>query len=139
MGITLTKKNFLIWKTISTILAGLLVGGAIKLFWPTHYFSWFPFIPLYFYIFGWYYIYMFDYCRRYTPHKLLSVYMGMKVVKMLLSMIILLIYVLHVKVHKEDFVLTFFLFYLFSMIYESYFFCLFEHNLKKKLKNKGNE
>lgn len=27
-------------------------------------------------------------------------------------MIILLFYVLHVKVHKEDFVLTFFLFYL---------------------------
>lgn len=35
-------------------------------------------------------------------------------------MIILLFYVLHVKVHKEDFVLTFFLFYLFSMLYEVY-------------------
>ena len=32
----------------------------------------------------------------------------MKFVKMVFSMIILLFYVLHVKVHKEDFVLTFF-------------------------------
>ena len=83
------------------VVAGLVVGGAIKLFWPEHYFAWFPFIPLYFYIFGWYYIFMFDYCRKYTPHKLLSVYMGMKFVKMVFSMIILLFYVLHVKVHKE--------------------------------------
>ena len=32
------------------VVAGLVVGGAIKLFWPEHYFAWFPFIPLYFYI-----------------------------------------------------------------------------------------
>lgn len=30
------------------VVAGLVVGGAIKLFWPEHYFAWFPFIPLYF-------------------------------------------------------------------------------------------
>ena len=120
MGFTLTKKRFLIWKTVMMVVAGLVVGGAIKLFWPEHYFAWFPFIPLYFYIFGWYYIFMFDYCRKYTPHKLLSVYMGMKFVKM----------------HKEDFVLTFFLFYLFSMLYESIFFFVFESNLKIKLKDK---
>ena len=116
MGFTLTKKRFLIWKTVMMVVAGLVVGGAIKLFWPEHYFAWFPFIPLYFYIFGWYYIFKF--------------------VKMVFSMIILLFYVLHVKVHKEDFVLTFFLFYLFSMLYESIFFFVFESNLKIKLKDK---
>ena len=51
MGFTLTKKRFLIWKTVMMVVAGLVVGGAIKLFWPEHYFAWFPFIPLYFYIF----------------------------------------------------------------------------------------
>ena len=50
MGFTLTKKRFLIWKTVMMVVAGLVVGGAIKLFWPEHYFAWFPFIPLYFYI-----------------------------------------------------------------------------------------
>lgn len=48
MGFTLTKKRFLIWKTVMMVVAGLVVGGAIKLFWPEHYFAWFPFIPLYF-------------------------------------------------------------------------------------------
>lgn len=135
MEITLTKKRFLIWGTVSTILSGVLVAGVIHLFWPDHYFAWYPFIPLYFYIFGWYAIYTFDYCRKYTPKKLLSVYMGIKFVKMMLSMIILLFYVLHVKVHKEDFVLTFFLFYLFSMLFQSIFFYMYEHNKKKSLKN----
>ena len=34
MGFTLTKKRFLIWKTVMMVVAGLVVGGAIKLFWP---------------------------------------------------------------------------------------------------------
>ena len=42
MGFTLTKKRFLIWKTVMMVVAGLVVGGAIKLFWPEHYFAWFP-------------------------------------------------------------------------------------------------
>ena len=31
MGFTLTKKRFLIWKTVMMVVAGLVVGGAIKL------------------------------------------------------------------------------------------------------------
>ena len=50
MGFTLTKKRFLIWKTVMMVVAGLVVGGAIKLFWPEHYFAWFPFIPVFLYL-----------------------------------------------------------------------------------------
>lgn len=59
MGFTLTKKRFLIWKTVMMVVAGLVVGGAIKLFWPEHYFAWFSFyssvflylrMVLYFYV-----------------------------------------------------------------------------------------
>lgn len=138
MGTTITKRNYLVWLTILTIFAGVVVGGFIKIFLPEHYFHWYPSIPAYFYCFGWYYILTFEYARRYKPNKILSVYIGMKVVKMLLSIILLLFYFVFVKLHREDFVLTFFLFYLFSLTYESIFFYLFEHNLKKK-KDKKNE
>lgn len=60
------------------------------------------------------------------------VYLSMKVAKMLISMFILLLYVMLQKIHKEDFVLTFLLFYVLSQIYESCFFYTFEKNLKKK-------
>ena len=39
MGFTLTKKRFLIWKTVMMVVAGLVVGGAIKLFWPVSFYS----------------------------------------------------------------------------------------------------
>ena len=132
MGITLTKKNFLIWSTLLIIVSGVGVGLFIRFVLPEHYFGWYPVIPVYFYVFGWYYIMMFDNCRKYSSGKTLSIYLGMKVVKMLLSLLFLLFYILFVKVHKEDFVLTFFLFYLLSLTYESSFFYLFELNLKKK-------
>lgn len=132
MGTTITKRNYLVWLTILTVFAGTIVGVFIKVFLPGHYFHWYPSIPAYFYCFGWYYIMTFEYARRYKPNKILSVYIGMKVVKMLLSMILLLFYFVFVKEHREDFVLTFFLFYLFSITFESTFFYLFEHNLKKK-------
>lgn len=135
MGISLTKKKYLIWLTILTVATGLLVYLIIRLFFPEHYFNWYPAIPFYFYIFGWYYIYMFDMSRKYTPGKTLSIYMGMKVVKMLLSMLLILFYMLFVKIQKEDFIVVFFLFYLFSLMYESFFFYYFEHNQKKKINN----
>ena len=37
MGFTLTKKRFLIWKTVMMVVAGLAVGGAIKFLWRSHY------------------------------------------------------------------------------------------------------
>lgn len=135
MNISITKRRFIIIKTILAVIMGVGIGLVIKYWFPEHYFNWYPAIPIYFYLFGWYYIMKFDACRRNTPGKILSVYIGMKVVKMLISMLLILFYILFVKVHKEDFILTFFLFYLFSLTYESCFFYLFESNLKKKKNN----
>ncbi len=138
MGITLTKKRFIWWTTVFALVTGLGGYGMIRAFLPQHYFSWYPAIPVYFYLFEGYYIYSFDVCRKHSPNRILSVYMGMKVVKMLLSMLIILFYILFVKVQKESFVLTFFIFYLLTLLNESIFFYLFEMNQKKK-KEKGNE
>ena len=118
------------------LICAVVVGGFIKLYMPEHYFEWYPFIPLFFYVFGIYSIFMFDSCRYKNPNKLLVVYMGVKFVKLALSILIILFYVLHVKEHKEDFVIVFFLFYLFSMVYQSWFFVLYETNKMKQKKRK---
>ena len=137
MKITLTKKIFMIWNTAVILLGTVAVWTFLKFVMPEHYFEWFPFIPLFFYIFSWYSILMFDRCRRKTPNKLLLVYMGVKFVKFILSAIIVLFYVLHVEEHKEDFILVFFLFYLFSMVFQSWFFMLYEaHKMKQKKERK---
>ncbi len=132
MKITLTKKRYILWTTIFALATGWGVYGCIQWLFPTHYFSWYPAIPLCFYVFELYYIYMFDVCRRLAPHRLLSVYMGMKFVKMMLSIVFILAYAFLVKVQKEDFLLTSFLFYMFTLLHETIFFYWFEENLKKK-------
>ena len=61
----------------------------------------------------------------------------MKMIKMILSLILLLIYCLAVREEAKAFLLTFISFYLLYLIYETWFFFSFEVNLKRKKKNKN--
>lgn len=134
MKLSVTTKHFLMLLTGIMLTAGIVVYVAIRQFFPAHYFGWYPAIPAFFYAFGWYSIFTFEHCRRTNVRKMLSVYIGMKVVKMLISMVIIFFYLLFVRIHKTDFTITFFLFYLFSILYETLYFYWYEHN---KMKNKN--
>lgn len=137
MKCTLTKKYFLTWDTIVIGVSALIVYGILKLFMPEHYFKFYPIIPLFFYIFGVYSICMFDRCRLKTPHKLLSVYLGVKFSKLMLALLLVAFYSLKIKEHVRDFVIVFFLFYIISIVFQSWFFVLYElHKMRKKKKNK---
>lgn len=59
---------------------------------------------------------------------------GNKMVKMILSIILVLIYCLAVREEAKAFLLTFISFYLLYLIYETWFFFSFEVNLKRKKK-----
>ena len=106
---------------------------------PGHYFGGYPFIPTYFYLFGLFSIYMFDACRQHAPQKMLLLYLAIKMVKMILSIILVLIYCLAVREEAKAFLLTFISFYLLYLIYETWFFFSFEVNLKRKKKNKKKQ
>lgn len=137
VNISKTKRNFIGLLTLYTILSG--VGGFVIMreALPGHYFGGYPFIPVYFYLFGLFAIYMFDACRRYAPQKLVLLYLAMKVMKMILSVLLLVVYCIVVREEAKAFLLTFILFYLLYLIYETWFFFSFEMNqkLKKKRKN----
>jgi len=135
MSVSLTKKLFLTWYTFLILVSGWTIGGAMNLWMPHRYFEWYPFIPVFFYIFGWFTIYMFEACRRYAPQKLQLVYLGTKGIKMFFSLIILLIYAVKVEEKKVEFFLTFFVFYLISLTFESWFFYRYERGKKGKKNN----
>ena len=132
MSISLTKKLFITWYTLLMLVAGWTIGPAIAFFLPGHYFEWYPFIPVLFYIFGWFTISMFEVCRCYAPQKIQLVYLGTKAIKMFFSLMILLIYAVKMEEYKVEFFLTFFLFYLISMFFESWFFYKYERGNKVK-------
>lgn len=131
MSISLTKKIFVTWYTLLMLVAGWTIGPAIALWMPQHYFEWYPFIPVFFYIFGWFTICMFEACRRYAPQKMHLVYIGTKSIKMLFSLIVLLIYAVKVEEKKIEFFLTFLAFYIISLVFESCFFLRYEHDKKR--------
>ena len=132
MSISLTKKLFITWYTLLVLVAGWTIGPAIAFFLPEHYFEWYPFIPVFFYIFGWFTISMFEFCRCHAPQKVQLVYLGTKGIKMFFSLMILLIYAVKVEEYKVEFFLTFFVFYLISMFFESWFFYKYERGKKVK-------
>ena len=137
MGITQTNKRYLLWTTLFAVVVRLGIWGIYEAFFPEYYFAWYPAIPVFFYLFSWYYIYMFDLYRKRAPKKLLSVYMGMKFVKMAVSVLLLFLYIWFVGEQKTAFLLTFFVFYMLTLLNESVFFSLFERNLKKKLEKRN--
>lgn len=130
MSISQTKKFFITWYTLLMLVTGWTIGPAIALWIPEHYFEWYPFIPVFFYIFGWFTIYMFEACRRYAPKKIQLVYLGTKSIKMLFSIMVLLIYAIKAEEKKVEFFLTFFVFYIISLVFESWFFFRFEREQK---------
>lgn len=131
MSISQTKKLFITWYTLLMLVTGWTIGPAIALWIPEHYFEWYPFIPVFFYIFGWFTIYMFEACRRYAPKKIQLVYIGTKSIKMLFSLMILLIYAIKIEEKKVEFFLTFFVFYIISLVFESWFFFRYEREQKE--------
>lgn len=138
MSISLTKRKFYIQLTLLSVIAGW--GGVAILHYamPGHYFSGYPFIPVYFYIFGVFQISMFDACRKYAPQRMLLMYLMTKVLKMLFSIFFLLAYCLVVREEAKAFLLTFIVYYFVYLIYETWFFFNYELGRKKK-KQKKNE
>ena len=131
MSVSPTKKLFVTWFTILILVSGWTIGPILATWFPEHYFEWYPFIPVFFYIFGWFDISIFEFCRRYAPQKMQLVYLGTKAIKMLFSLMVLLIYAVKVEEKKVEFFLTFFAFYLISLAFESWFFYRYERGNKK--------
>ena len=140
MNMSITKRNFLGYLSILTLVGGGLGALALALSWNPDIISrGYPLIPVYFYIFGVFYIYMFDACRRHAPEKMVMLFLVAKVLKMIVSVFLLIIYCVAVPDSAIEFLLTFLAFYLGYLIYESWFFFVFEWNQKLKKKSKKYE
>jgi len=70
------------------------------------------------------------------PGRMLQIYLLMRVMRILVSMIVMLVYCVAVREEARAFLLTFIANYLIYLIYDSWFFFTFEAN--RKLKKKSN-
>lgn len=138
MSLSITKRNYLLHTAILTILIGGIGGWGYFSIFPHHYFGGYPLIPFYYFVFGVFMISMVESCRQRMPKRMLQIYLLMRVMRMLVSMIVMLIYCISVREEAKEFLLTFILNYVIYLTYDTWFFFTFEANRIQK-KKKENE
>lgn len=131
------RKKFLRELTLIGIVLTAFVAVVYHMFIPDRYFLWFPAIPIFFYLIGLFYIAMFSFYYRLGLDKLVMCYLTCKVLKFILSALILIAYALLIRHEVVAFMLTFVFFFFAFLIFETRFFLWFETKLKnsKRLNN----
>lgn len=137
MSISITKRNYLFFSALLTILVGGVGGWAYFEAFPHHYFGGYPLIPIFFFVFGVFMVNMTENCRQRMPRRMLQIYMLMRVMRMLASFILMVVYCVAVREEAKEFLLTFIANYLIYLIFDSWFYFTFEAN--RKLKKKKND
>lgn len=129
---SLTQKYYLIQTSLLTLLVGGVGAAAYYHYCPRHYFGGYPIIPLFFGVGGVITIYLVEMCRARSPRHLLQVYLLIRVMRMLLSIIVMGVCCLAMPTEARAFVMTFIANYFIYLIHDSWFFFTFEMNHKKK-------
>lgn len=137
MFLLTVKKKFIKELTVIGIVLTTLVAVVYHLFIPDRYFLWFPAIPIFFYLFGLFYIEMFAFNYHVGLERIAMTYLVCKVLKFIISAMLLMFYGFVIGHEVVAFMLTFIFFYFAFLIFETRFFLLFEAKLK--LRKKAND
>ena len=137
MFLLTVKKKFIKELTVIGIVLTTLVAVVYHLFIPDRYFLWFPAIPIFFYLFGLFYIEMFAFNYRVGLERIAMTYLVCKVLKFIISAMLLMFYGFVIGHEVVAFMLTFIFFYFALLIFETRFVLLFEAKLK--LRKKAND
>lgn len=134
------RKKFIRELTLIGVVLTALVAVVYHMFIPDRYFLWFPSIPIFFYLFGLFYIAMFSFYYRMGLEKLVMCYLSCKVLKFILSALVLIAYAFFIGHEVVAFMLTYVFFFFAFLIFETRFFLWFEMKLKnsKKVNNEKN-
>lgn len=139
MALTVTRKKYVLGILVLTFLVEGFGAAVFFYCCPQHYFDGYPLIPFFFLIFEYLFSGIFDTVRSRYPKQLMNLYMGKKVLKMLLSGIIILSYGLLVRHEAVAFALTFVVNYLIFLAYESLFLMNYELAKKKQKKERRSQ
>lgn len=128
------KRKFLISLTLTGLVLGWAGYGIFQMSYSHLYSPYFPLIPLFFYVFGIVFIYLFEYMHKHLPSKSLLVYVISKGAKLIIGLFFLVLYGFFVGIHMKAFTLTFLAYYLVYVVFESFFFLRFEMEMKNENK-----
>ena len=113
------------------VIVGVMVGLIIYYLYPQYYFSWYPVIPGYYTILGIVLYRSLLFYKKKHPKKLISVYMMMRGIKFLITVLSVLLYTMLVDESVYEFAITIIAFYYFYLFIETYIYIKFEKQKPK--------
>lgn len=122
MSISLTKRNIIYHLALLSLIIGLAGVGILHYALPEHHLGAYPFIPVYFFLFGVFEVYMYDACRKHAPRRILLFYLAMKMMKLLFSILFLAVYCMVINEENKLFLLVFGIYYIIYLVYETWLF-----------------
>lgn len=128
LQLTGEKKAIIGLTVVTAVLSG---AGAILLpaIVPEYTWEWYPYIPIFFYLFSLFYISIFKFSHRVPPSMGIIVLLGAKMIKMLVSVAIMAVYAFAIKTERLLFIGTYMVFYFIFLILETYFFFRYEKRI----------
>ncbi|MGP1477661.1 MAG: hypothetical protein ACTTJK_09435 [Phocaeicola sp.] len=128
------KRSYLIYSAVVLLIALIIVFSILRFGYPSHYFSFLPVIPVFFYIYGLFFIVLYDKAWRSDVKKdLFVIYFGHTVARFLLFIFACVGVMLLGGIHRTDIVLAGIAFYFFIILFETSFF--FSKERREKLIN----
>ncbi len=113
-------------------VVGVSLGGLLNTIWHTHYFAWFPAIPIYYYVLCLVLLVFLEKANRKHPDSIINNYMITRVVKLIFSIVFIWLYMFLVRHQIRMFAITLMIFYFISMFIDTYIFYLYEKRRMKK-------
>lgn len=120
--------------TAINIAIGVAVGVLLYTLWPSHYFKWYPIIPLFYWIMGIAMAYFLDRVKKKHGDMIVTIYMIVRLCKFVIALVFLWLYIAWVGEQIKTFGFTLMLFYFIYLALETYTFYLFE---KRRIKHKN--
>ncbi len=114
------------------LLAGFGIWFILKEFFPEILLDSYFVIPVFFYLLGLIFIYVFNHTSLNKPQKVVNVYMLLRMIKIFISAVIIFIYWLVDKEGLRSFAIVFVVFYVINMIWETYIYIRMEMYFKYK-------
>lgn len=125
--------------TFINVVVGVSLGGLLYTIWPDHYFTWYPSIPVFYWLMAILMTFFLDRVKRRNGDITITTYMLVRLFKFLLAFLFLFLYATVVRERLKAFGFTLMLFYFIYLSLETYTLYLFEKKRMKREKREQDE
>ena len=125
--------------TFINFAIGLALGGLLYTIWPEHYFTWYPSIPIFYWLMSLAMTYVLDRMKKKKGDVTVTAFMLVRFCKFTLAIAFLWLYAALVNDHLKTFGFTLMLFFFIYLAMETYTIYLYEKKRMKREKREDEE